>query len=112
MAKRKTATKRTRSARGIPRPARPKRAMGERGPRGEHGTRREPGASMHQIVARIGRIEHELELQRKRMAQIERQLDDLRRSPGGVTAPPTDPRPPTTGRLATILARAAARDVK
>ena len=86
--------------------------MGERGPRGEHGTRGEPGASMHPIVARIDRIEHELELQRTRMAQIERQLDDLRSSPGGVTASPTDPRPPTTGRLATILARAAARDVK
>lgn len=110
MAKRKTPSKGHRNARGIS--GRPKKAMRERPPRRERGKQEKPGAPLHQVLARIARIDHELELQTKRMAQIEQQLDGLRRSLRDASAPPSDPLPPTTGRLATILARAAARDVK
>jgi len=112
MAKRKTATHRQRSERGIPGPARPKKAVGERGRRGGRVKRPKPGALIHQVLARIERIDHELELQTKRMAQIEQQLDELSRSRRDVTAPSPAPLPPTTGRLATILAQAAVRDGK
>jgi hypothetical protein len=67
---------------------------------------------IHQVLAHIARIDHELALQSKRMAQMDQQLDELRRSLRDVAAPSSDALPPTAGRLATILARAATRDVK
>jgi len=111
MATRKPPAKGHRSARGTSRPAPPKTAVRKRA-RGDRGTPGKPDAVIHQVLARVDRIDHELELQSKRMAQMEQQLDELRRSLRDVTAPPSDALPPTAGRLATILGRAATRDVR